>query len=184
MEQIKPFIDPLSTITKTPLSTNPTTQAVRQNASPSSTNAIVIQFGGKVPIQVAESVWHVQFQSQGQNNAARPNDALYALLLPDQSVATLSTRQRSIEKVFVVKDKASEPNSSDQLHPIPSSIELAHSGTDSAAPLSTKKQALTREIGDQSQPQLPQIPTPSNFPKISNNFDKPPPTRLLLRINY
>lgn len=115
---------------------------------------------GKAPIQVAESPRNVQFTSHVRNNGARPTAVISSGLLHDQSVPALSTRQGSIKQVPIVKEKAFESKSSGQLHLIPSSIGLAHSGTISVTLLSTKNQSLTRNIGAQSQPQLPQIPTP------------------------
>lgn len=92
-----------------------------------------MQLDGKVPIQVAENLRNIQFQSQVQTNGTRPNAILHAVQLNAHTFPTLSTAQRSIKQLAVDNEKTFEPNSTDQLCSTPLPTELAHSGTLSVA---------------------------------------------------
>lgn len=87
------------------------------------------------------------------------------------------TGPTSIDQLPAGKEKALEPNSTYQLHPVPSSTKLAHPGTASVAHFPTTNHALNRNVIATSQPHLTQQPTPSKFPKFSTNFDRPPTTQ-------
>lgn len=181
-----------STTIKTTTSANPLTKAARQNASTSSTNPIVIQLDGKDPPYVIEGRQLVQFQSPVQIIDARPNAVPSSVLLNDHGVPVTSAGQTSIEQLPIDKEKVFEPTPTAQPHLIPATLNLAPSGSVSAAHLSNETLISTNVIAPkeqtgivnttttnltwngnvQTKPQLTQLPTLSKFPKISTNFDK------------
>lgn len=90
-------------------------------------------------------------------------------------VPGISTDLTSAEQLSIVKEKEVAPAPTAQAQPIPTTTNLAYSGNVSATHLSnTSPTYLSRNLNFQTNPQLTQMPIPSNFPKISTIFDKAP----------